>query len=347
LEYNWQYNEIARSVAQEVGDIIIEDLYGYVEDFCQYFPKDNASTPFAGNYTDCAIQTTGLHFFNNAPQPSGQQYTGISIAEVAIRNLPQAEINNRTAAEHLPSLMEPLSTELGSCGNAPAPLSNSTPNVLVIGDSISMPGTGYGPGLQRIFEQPGQPFRKQSGKLATVQHNGGTGSNQAGPSTNGVACIGSWLGPGYLWDVITINFGIHDCAPGGDGRPNGTIVPEAAYVQNLGDIYAKASKALAPGGKIVWVTTTPVSTSDPGVGFNTCVDTYNAAALKLLGAKSDVVVADLNAAVNKVCGKGYEDCNLQRWHNVHFTTAGKQFCAVEVANTVAPLLAPKWKTIFP
>jgi hypothetical protein len=30
-----KYNEIARAVAQEVGGIIIEDLYGYVEDFCQ------------------------------------------------------------------------------------------------------------------------------------------------------------------------------------------------------------------------------------------------------------------------------------------------------------------------
>ena len=53
-----------------------------------------------------------------------------------------------------------------------------------------------------IFEQPGQPFRKQSGKLATVQHNGGTGNNQAGSSTNGVACIDTWLGPGYRWEVI-------------------------------------------------------------------------------------------------------------------------------------------------
>jgi hypothetical protein len=43
----------------------------------------------------------------------------------------------------------------------------------------------------------------------------------------------------------------------------------------------------------------------------------------------------------------YDTCNLQRWHNVHFTTAGKQFCAVEVAHTVAPLLNTKWLKLAP
>ena len=44
-------------------------------------------------------------------------------------------------------------------------------------------------------------------------------------------------------------------------------------------------------------------------------------------------------AVVAVCGKNYgkDDCNLQRYENVHFTDAGKQFCAIEVAHTVAPV----------
>ena len=52
---------------------------------------------------------------------------------------------------------------------------------------------------------------------------------QAGPTTNGVACIDRWLGAGG-WDVITLNFGIHDCCPGGDGRPAGKNVPKDEYV---------------------------------------------------------------------------------------------------------------------
>ena len=68
------------------------------------------------------------------------------------------------------------------------------PNVLIIGDSISEPGSGYGPGVENILMQPGIPWRNQSGALADVQHNGAKGSNQAGPTTNGAACIGTWLG---------------------------------------------------------------------------------------------------------------------------------------------------------
>ena len=130
------------------------------------------------------------------------------------------------------------------------------------------------------------------------------------PSTpsqpNGAACIDSWVGSGG-WDVITINFGIHDCCPGGDGRPAGQNVPLPEYLKNLGAIYETASKALAPGGSIVWVTTTPHAVMDgytdcglAGGAFNSCIDDYNAAALTLMEQKPNVVVADLNAAVNQV-----------------------------------------------
>ena len=146
----------------------------------------------------------------------------------------------------------------------------------------------------------------------------------------------------------------HDCCPGGDGRAKGVNVPKADYVKNLGTIYEAAHNSLAKGGKIVWVTTTPHSTTATDCGitgavFNTCIDDYNAAALALLGAKPDVEVCDLNAAVTAVCGKGYGKggCKLQRYENVHFTDAGKQFCAIEVAHTVAPLLAPKWLELSP
>jgi len=150
----------------------------------------------------------------------------------------------------------------------------------------------------------------------------------------------------------SINFGIHDCCPGGDGRAKGVAVPKADYIKNLQTIYDAAHASLAPNGSIVWVTTTPHSTTQAdcgltGTSFNQCIDDYNAAALQLLGDKTDVQVCDLNAAVVAVCGKGYGKggCNLQRYENVHFTDAGKQFCAIEVAHTVAPLLAPKWMAL--
>jgi hypothetical protein len=57
-------------------------------------------------------------------------------------------------------------------------------------------------------------------------------------------------------------------------------------------------------------------------------------ALVLFGSKADVGVLDLNEAVSTVCSKPYATCNLQQWQNVHFTTAGKQFCAVQVAHAI-------------
>ena len=59
-----QYNSIAKDVAAEVGGIKIIDLYGYVEKFCQqgggpgWPPTLPSSSPLAGNYTACAIQSS-------------------------------------------------------------------------------------------------------------------------------------------------------------------------------------------------------------------------------------------------------------------------------------------------
>jgi hypothetical protein len=55
--------------------------------------------------------------------------------------------------------------------------------------------------------RPGAGWRPQSGPLAAVQHNGNKGEDQAGPTTNGVQCIKSWVGE-EKWDVITMNFGM-------------------------------------------------------------------------------------------------------------------------------------------
>ena len=84
-----EYDAIAKQVAKEVGAVVVSDLYEYVEDFCRVFPKKDGN----GDYTACAIQSphdghNSLHFFNHAPNPSGQQYTGLLVAEVRVHSLP-------------------------------------------------------------------------------------------------------------------------------------------------------------------------------------------------------------------------------------------------------------------
>ena len=88
--------------------------------------------------------------------------------------------------------------------------------------------------------------------------------------------------PVLLLTLRVLLLGIHDCCPPKEN------VTQMTYVKNLGIIYEAARAALAPGGKILWVSTTPVPTADgaapqpftcgrSGHDFNTCIDDYNAA----------------------------------------------------------------------
>ena len=57
---------------------------------------------------------------------------------------------------------------------------------------------------QEIFMAPGVQHKDLTrGPLASVQHSGGTGNNQAGPTPNGAACVKTWLPGTQKWDVIT------------------------------------------------------------------------------------------------------------------------------------------------
>lgn len=111
---------------------------------------------------------------------------------------------------------------------------------------------------------------------------------------------------------------------------------------------------MAKNGKIAWVTTTPVGkaaavpcSNGTGYDFPGCIETYNEAAAEVFANKPDVITIDLNSAVRDVCGQEYTECNLQLHSNLHFSEAGKAFCAVEVAKSIAPFLGPKWAELMP
>ena len=217
------------------------DLFEHVERYC------------GANYSTCPIQLNGnLHFstawsppystdsatkqpLQKTPEPSGQQYTGLLVAQVVQRVLPASKIQPPINMTHTQQHDEDrdllkggsggnLGAELGvagagtvsSCGLPPLPLNKSLPNVLIIGDSVSDSGSGYGPLARELLETStgngntvgNNP--RNNGPLASVQHNGGwscvtapspvfpdcrKGANeQAGPTTNGVQCIDTWLG---------------------------------------------------------------------------------------------------------------------------------------------------------
>ena len=227
-----------------------------------------------------------------------------------------------------------------ACGDFPAPLATDRPNVLLIGDSISMPVPytpgGYGLNAKALLTARGMQ----------VAHNGGWGSGgQASNTVKGLLCTnvstpGNWLNVSGQYEVIHFNFGLHDLVdPGpGEGKEH---VPLSAYGANLAEIYRRLS---AKAKHVMWTTTTPCPNVTTSMGRTDAkVVAYNAQALtsltaaaKAAGAK--LLVDDLYKAVDDKCGKNYKTCVLQKPKNVHFQPAGCAFMGAEVAKSIEAVI---------
>ncbi len=202
-----------------------------------------------------------------------------------------------------------------SCAHADA--EQALPNVLIIGDSISI---GYTEPLQKILK----------GK-AVVVHNPGN----AGPSTRGLANLDAWLGD-TRWDVVHFNHGLHDLKYVDDKGENATSketghmqVPVAQYAKNMEAIVLGLKKT---GAKLIFATTTPVPDNPAGpIREPEQVRIYNAAALKIM-KKHGVMVNDLCAfALPRLK-------ELQKPNNVHFTDEGSKALAQQVARHILEAL---------
>ncbi len=78
-----------------------------------------------------------------------------------------------------------------------AKLSNKLPNVLILGDSISM---GYTKIVQKTLEGKANVYRPMNAKGGFLNCQG---------TTLGIQKIDEWLS-GKKWDIIHFNFGLHD-----------------------------------------------------------------------------------------------------------------------------------------
>jgi acyl-CoA thioesterase-1 len=180
------------------------------------------------------------------------------------------------------------------------------PRVLLIGDSISI---GYTPAVRKLLD----------GK-ANVHHNAGNSQD----TKNGVAKLKEWLGTGK-WDVIHVNFGLHDIKLG-----TGTHqVPIAEYEKNLHSILKDLK---ATGAKVIWCSTTPVpegKLSPPR--RNADVIAYNAVAQKA-AQEHGITINDLYAFALPQLKE------IQRPENVHFTDEGSAKLAAPVADAILKAL---------
>ena len=192
----------------------------------------------------------------------------------------------------------------------------NVPNVLIIGDSISM---GYTPFVKEIL----------NGK-ATVWH---PDENCEG-TMKGVLKVNDWLG-NTKWDVIHFNFGLHDLkhvnAKTGESSTNSKDPRQADVKQYSDNLKIIVGKLKASGAKLIFATTTPVPEKSSPLREPEQVLIYNKAALKIM--KNE------NIPVNDLFGFALPKLKeIQLKDNVHFTPDGYRAMAEKVSGSVLQVL---------
>ena len=118
------------------------------------------------------------------------------------------------------------------CGG-PAPANTTKPQLLVIGDSISL---GWAPVLFGMEGMEG--FEAQHDPI------------NAGNAKKGYECVHDWVGS-RTWDLVVFNFGLHSL-----DRP---ATAETETLANYtAELRAIATLLKARAKRVLWVTTTPV-----------------------------------------------------------------------------------------
>lgn len=195
------------------------------------------------------------------------------------------------------------------------------PNVLIIGDSISI---GYTRLVATNLKGKANVYRPIWPK--------GNAPINCGDTSLGLKDLKKWI-DGHQWDVIHFNWGLHDlCYRHPDAKTyghrdkiNGTIsVPLDQYEKNLGKLIKQLNST---GAKLIWANTTLVPADEAGRHEGDELS-YNAVAMKLAKqhhlAINDLHTLTANMNKNMFSAKG----------DVHFTAAGYKTLAVQVTDSI-------------
>lgn len=183
------------------------------------------------------------------------------------------------------------------------------PNILIIGDSISL---GYTPPLRDELKGVANVYR--------IPANGG-------PTDRGLSSIENWLGE-RKWDLIYFNWGLHDSAyKDWDIR---TGIQHSSLEQYEKNLEALVIRLKQRGSKLIWASTTPIP---DGAGGNIKGDSakYNNVAAKIM-QKHEVYISDLY---------GYVLADLAKYQlpqNIHFSNEGSVFLAKKIAEDIRAML---------
>lgn len=159
------------------------------------------------------------------------------------------------------------------------------PRVLVIGDSISM---NYHDAAKQALAGVAN-YHRCEGNAFTSGH--------------GVRNAELWMGnfnePGFHWDVIQFNHGLHDLKQGYD-QASGEFGP---YSVLLTDYKANLEKLIGvlkqSGAKLIWCSTTPVPNDNKGTYARRkgAAAEFNAAALEVMRRHPEILVNDLHGLI--------------------------------------------------
>jgi hypothetical protein len=191
------------------------------------------------------------------------------------------------------------------------------PRVLLIGDSISI---GY--------TLPVRELLKGKANIHRIPTNGG-------PTTNGVANLGKWLGDSK-WDVIHFNFGLHDLVYMGPDGKRGVDpkIPGAHHQVALPDYEKNLTEIVttlkSTGAKLIWCNTTPVPEGTTNRVADESVQ-FNAAAAAVM-EKAGIPVNDLHSHAAARLAE------VQLPANVHFSDPGSVYLAEKVAAEIEKAL---------
>lgn len=240
---------------------------------------------------------------------TGLTHTGDS---VHFDSASQREFGRRYAAA-----MQRLQLRQRNPAFAPFEPRPDLPNVLLLGDSISMQ---YTPEVRRRLEGKANVFRPLENCRSTRQI---------------LRRIEQYVGA-REWDVIHFNAGIHDItfvnqAGEGAAAPQGTIqVPLSEYRENLQRI---VERLRATNARLIWAATTPIGepAQSSGIRSNADVVDYNAAAASIMSA-AGIPQLDLYSLV---ADRREELLD----HGVHLNRAGIEIASTAVANAILERLA--------
>jgi hypothetical protein len=181
------------------------------------------------------------------------------------------------------------------------------PRVLLIGDSISI---GYTVAVRSLLNGKANVHRPPE---------------NGGPTTNGLAKLSSWLGPGK-WDVVHFNWGLHDLKIMTNGQRQ---VPPKVYEKNLRELVGQLRTT---GATLIWASTTPV----PDGKLSPL--RHSADAL-LYNAIADRIMKDNRIAIDDLYRLAMPQlAKIQKPANVHFTTEGYETLARQVAASIESAL---------